>query len=471
MISIYLDWNVIVQLKNGSHPGLKAILDPNRFLIPYSTSHIGDILPSYANDLDRRTQINEDLEFITSLTRDYCLFNDSKQISLDVRNPKELFQERLDGKDWMKTFSLDTLIDIVNGDERTKGAGHLIEKLKRLPLDDNFIAAFDDPGSSVQMNALFPGLKDDPTIEGFFKWFAQMIEKLDETEQYKILRGSIQEGLSINRDQIFNTEDPFRLLKNAYEKFPGDHKSFFLDAGNYAPAWFDNISNEYMSLDLHGYQEDKVTTAKGRKQTFRNTTEDAFHAAFASTCNFYITNDQRSYEKTKRVYEQLKLNTLVFKPAEFIEHYNSYLSPRSLDGDLEIPFGVIENNQYFEEEQDGGYIRTYHLSHFVLDFFNKMFLLVNKSGKITTMVLSKFSTNRGLTYFFEIEKLSPKLYSLLGMDSENLGPITLDELMQKEWSGRNWKLTDKLSLRFVRLNGHYQLYYEFDTVAGVSQTL
>ena len=69
---------------------------------------------------------------------------------------------------------------------------------------------------------------------------------------------------------------------------------------------------------MHGYQEDNVNTSKGRKETFKNTTEDAFHCAFASTCNFYVINDKKSYKKTKQVYEKLQINTLVFKPEEFV---------------------------------------------------------------------------------------------------------------------------------------------------------
>ena len=33
-----------------------------------------------------------------------------------------------------------------------------------------------------------------------------------------------------------------------------------------APEWFNKITNEYLLLDMHGYQEDKVNIKKGRKE-------------------------------------------------------------------------------------------------------------------------------------------------------------------------------------------------------------
>jgi hypothetical protein len=48
MVKVYLDWNVVSQMKNGSHPKLKEIVFNNdKLFIPFSTSHIGDIFSSY----------------------------------------------------------------------------------------------------------------------------------------------------------------------------------------------------------------------------------------------------------------------------------------------------------------------------------------------------------------------------------------------------------------------------------------
>lgn len=215
---------------------------------------------------------------------------------------------------------------------------------------------------------------------------------------------------------------------------------------------------------MHGYQEDKVNTTKGRKETFRNTTEDAFHAGFASTCNFYILNDNRAYDKTKKVYEKISLNTLVFKPGEFLNHYKTFLLERAINLELRIPITYLSADAINEEKTEDGFIRTYHLPYFVFDFFNKMFVTIDNSGKATMILLSRFSpTSRNATYHFEIEKLSSKLYQVLGEDVEKLGHIKHDEFERGEWGGRKWDFGD-IAFRLLCPNGHFQLYYDLGEI-------
>jgi hypothetical protein len=72
----------------------------------------------------------------------------------------------------------------------------------------------------------------------------------------------------INRDRMFDSNDPFNAISKAYNKFGvelprnAEHR--------YAPEWFDNITNSYLALDMHGYQEDNINIEKGRKETFAN---------------------------------------------------------------------------------------------------------------------------------------------------------------------------------------------------------
>ncbi len=83
MIKVYLDWNVTAQMKGGYQNDLfKALSNKDKFFIPYFTSHIGDILSSYSEDIEQKKRIAKDLEFITSLTDNLCLSNNGKQVIL-----------------------------------------------------------------------------------------------------------------------------------------------------------------------------------------------------------------------------------------------------------------------------------------------------------------------------------------------------------------------------------------------------
>lgn len=464
MIFIYSDWNVLSQMKNGQHVRLKEILNqPNRIVSLYSTSHIGDIFSSYKDKPDQLKIIEEDLEFITSITDNCCLSNNGKEIRLSYDDPKRLFNQRVYEKDLFENFNLGKLAEMFESDPLTASMGKsLVKLIKSMPLGKAFKDALSNPESANQLNKMFPGLKDNPTMEGFFSSFGKMITNLNQTEDYKDLRGMVQSGLQINRDQLFDVKNPHKSINNAYEKLGVKDFSQFQQTDKHAPEWFNKISNDYLMLDMHGYQEDRVNTKKGRKETFSNTTEDSFHSAFGSTCNYYILNDNRSYKKTNKVYEKFGLESIIFKPQEFVNYYDTYLELRNYELDLHIPFEYLKLDSYREEKTDSNIIRTYHVPHFLFDFFNKMLVIADENEKIEMIVLSQIApTNKRITYYFEIEKLSPKLYQVLGEDVEGLGEIKQHELKQEEWQGRKWKF-DGISFRFIRIQGVYQLYYDYN---------
>ena len=69
MIKVYLEWNVMTQMKNSKQEELYGILkDRERFLVPFSTSHIGDILASFKDTPEQKKWIEKDLDFIRSRT-------------------------------------------------------------------------------------------------------------------------------------------------------------------------------------------------------------------------------------------------------------------------------------------------------------------------------------------------------------------------------------------------------------------
>ena len=464
MIFVYLDWNVMAQMKNNYYGQLKEYLSQKeRIVTLYSTSHIGDIFSSYKEEKEQLEIINEDLKFISSLTNNCCLANDGEEVRLSYDNPKKLFDQRVDERDLLENFSFDTIASAFEEDPLTEKLGKAFSKLiKAMPLDKAFRDALANPESADQLNKIFPGLKENPTMEGFFSSFGKMLTNLNQREDYRDLRKMIQAGLKIKRDKIFDIDNPHEDIKKAYEKLGVDDFSQFNQTDKYVPRWFNEVSNDYIMLDMHGYQEDRVNTRKGRKETFSNTTEDSFHAAFGSISNFYIINDKRAYKKTKKVYEKLNTNTLVFRPDEFLDYYNTYLISRPYDIDLRVPFKYLDLDSHSEEKVGSQIIRTYYVPFFLFDFFNKMLSVTSGKGKLKMIVLSQYMpTNKRLVYFFEIEKLSSKLYQVLGEDVDSLGKVKLAELEEANWKGRRWKF-DNIAFRFIRTQGHYQLYYDFE---------
>jgi hypothetical protein len=458
MIKVYLDWNVMAQIKDGNHQELKDILIDNKKLLkPYSTSHISDILSSFKDDEKQKELINQDLEFISKLTNNAFLFNDGKNIILDFALPTEYYQQRLDERDLYKDISIDGLFGRYENDELMGGLMKpYLNLLKQIPLDNIFKETFENPEASQQIETLFPGLKENPTMDGFFKAFGEMYRNLNEDDKYKDLRKIVQSGLGINRDKIFDSNNPYEILQDKYKQISNSNIQSSAN-DKHAPEWFNEITNEYIRLDMHGYQEDKVNVTKGRKETFKNTTEDAFHAAFASTCNFYVINDKKSYKKTKQVFEKLQINTLVLKPDEFVKYYDDYLDFEDPGLNINIPFALLQNGEYTEQQLEDAILRIYYFPFFLFGFFTKLMLLLPENEEPPILLLSRTKPTNGTTYIMEITRLANEISSLFGEDIQELGEVKEEEFAETNWVGRNWKLGN-LNLRLVSTNGHFQLY-------------
>tara|TARA_B110000908_G_C10216461_1_gene433056 strand:+ start:48 stop:1469 length:1422 start_codon:yes stop_codon:yes gene_type:complete len=460
MIKIYFDWNVLSQINNGKHSELKEIISDNdKLFIPFSTSHIGDIFSSFKDTEEQNNYIKSDLSFISEITKNKCLMNTGKEVVLDFYPPEELFQQRIDEKDLFKDISLEGLMNIFEQDELTKPIGKaLISLLKAIPLEESFKQAFENPESAKQMEQMFPGLSENPTMEGFFQSFNKMNLNLNESDSYKDLRKTVQSGTGINRDRIYNSKNPFKIIDDKYKKL-GVAPNQYIDNTKNAPEWFNEITNEYILLDMHGFQEDKVNIGKGRKETFKNTTEDAFHSAFASTCNFYVINDNKSFLKTKAIYKKLNINTIVLKPSEFVEYYKKYLQINNPLLNFRIPFEIIKSEEYYEEVMDDAVLRIYFVPFFFFGFFNKIMVLLPNDNSSSIILLSQNGPTNHRVYSMEIQRLYKELNSILGDDIENLGEIKEVEFKQDEWIGRKWKLED-FTFRLTRPNGHFQLYFD-----------
>ena len=326
MIKVYLDWNVMAQMKDGHHQELKDILsDDKKFFKPYSTSHVSDILSGFKKgDEQQNERIDRDLGFISEFTNNYFLSNNGKEIMLDFAHPKIYYNQRVNEIEVFGNLSFDNLF---NSFDTTEQLGALLksysELIKQTPLNDALKNAFDNPDSARQMDDLLPGLRNNLTMGGFLDTFGKLFNSLNNGDKYKDLRHMVQNGLGINRDKIYNSNNPYEIVEDSLKKLNINMSVINeKNVGNdkYGPKWFNEIINEYIQLDMYGYQEDKVNVNvdKGRKETFRNTTEDAFHAAFATTCNFYVVNDDKGYKKSKKVYEKSNINTYAVKPVEFV---------------------------------------------------------------------------------------------------------------------------------------------------------
>ena len=97
----------------------------------------------------------------------------------------------------------------------------IVNSLKNLiasiPLKDAFKEAFENPESAAVLDKMFPGLKEDKTMNGFFKSFGKMFHNLNEKEDYKDLRNIVQQ-VGVNSGHFNENKNPFEVIDNAYKK-------------------------------------------------------------------------------------------------------------------------------------------------------------------------------------------------------------------------------------------------------------
>ena len=321
MIRLYLDWNILNQMKNGYFSDLYNILKfDNRFIIFYSTAHIDDIFASYSEKKEQQVVINADLQFISDFSKNNCILKTKESaVYFDIISPHKLFENRIESEEIIKNFSIDNLAKSFDNTEFKELAEQAINLLKYIPININLTNALNDSQTSKYLNILFPNLNENPNFGDLINSFMEMVKKMNNDTAYDDLRKIFQNGLNINRDKIFDSKNPFDdLVKLLYpisnNGIDGLQEKINEIRNINVLNWFDTFANTYINLDIAGFQEDKIGKNKNKKQTFKNTMQDAFHSAFASACDIYILNDKRGYRKSIETYKHFNINTKVFKP-------------------------------------------------------------------------------------------------------------------------------------------------------------
>jgi hypothetical protein len=470
MIRLYLDWNVLNQMKNGAHPSLRSILNSeHRFIKFYSTAHIGDIFSSFSEDKNQLAIIDTDLQFITDITDNNCIYNGKdNQTFVSIMSPQRLLEDRVESEELIKNLGLNTLIENFNEIGIEDIGKDLIKQLNDFPLNLDF--STESTESMENIRQIFPGLNEKPNFGDFFQSLIKLSVNLNKTTSYGDLRKSFQKGLKINRDKIYNSKDPVKYIEKQLLPINENGVKGLTHMinelkNNKSTTWFETVTNTFLFLDMAGFQEDQVQIKKGKKQTFKNTTEDAFHAAFASVCDIYILNDNRGYKKTIEVYNHLNINTKVFKPDDFVSYYNQCL--------------IIDNGTYFlnlinahineiepfvfPREENNGVLLLYPSSFYFFNYFNCIYAFNSTNVDECVLLLSKDKpTNGKFILEQEVDSLVSDLMRYFGEDNNLKGTFRHEEFENFiNWQGRSWTL-ENYSLRLIQLNGFLQLYIDIN---------
>ena len=79
----------------------------------------------------------------------------------------------------------------------------------------------------------------------------------------------------------------------------------------------------FMNLDVLGFKKDKISGSHG----YMSIATDATHCFYASQCDIFVTNDDRTAKKAAAVYKFLHLRTAVKTMPAFLEWIKDGASP------------------------------------------------------------------------------------------------------------------------------------------------
>jgi len=445
MIRLYFDWNAMVGLKSNRPAGLEDLLLKNkkRFHVIYSPAHLGDIYKSYTESQGVTSVIESDLAYIKKITDELFTYYEQPTVKFEYRNPTDVFNDRIIteriGADFLKKEGLNSLL------------------VAQMPSDS------DGSSSPTAEELKIKGV--DMTLDIF--------KKINNSDIYKDMRKKVQQGLNINRDQVYDHPEPLGKLDNYFSKLPIDENTFIEYAQRLTAIftkdhndWFNPIMTAYVLLDMLGYKEDKINAQKG--QTFANLTADSQHAAYGSQCDFYITNDDRNLSKTNVVYKALGVNTEVVTPEKLHHILSQYLQAERTGIFLENVFKSVNDFKQGWVEEGKANPKYVLLKTFFFDYFNKAICFYDEKPEKGTpkwmIILTKQRpTNDRFLFYDDINILIEKMVARFGPAYENKLALTPEEIAEISeglyWSGRAWMQGTVLT-HFKFINGYFQLYLE-----------
>jgi len=126
MIRIYLDWNVISNLKKSEFKELNDFIieHKEKFLFPYSPAHFKDLMKSYKFD---NILFNTDLEKLNFLSEKHLMRWNKDHVEPLSATPQEYFEYEKQQKEinFVNVFDFEEMVSILNESGKELGLGDI----------------------------------------------------------------------------------------------------------------------------------------------------------------------------------------------------------------------------------------------------------------------------------------------------------------------------------------------------------
>ncbi len=409
-----------------------------KVIMCYSDAHLDDLSASQQPYIDR------DLEIMTRYVKDNFFSHDQikKRTSCFLVEPIEAFHS----KDYAKAkeyeanplLVLDNLLKdafIDDGDE--SGLGELfrttVNSLFDLPIADYKSLTekipLDDEAQKMLSN-LIPK-KDILTIRDIAQQafpYGSLIG--NDKKEFSVLRNFTTKYLT--EDISFESWGLDFDSKMANSSLGKDFISFVESSMSDSQKgdFYYKFNYAYTLLEIFGVDREQ------KKFTYKNLYNDACHAYYASYSDFLITNDKGLQAKAYILYSIFGIKTKVITMDDFKKMKSLLLSKEedyetftnTLVFDLESALQISE----WKSLEKNSMIRTYLPQHHYFNYFNRLNVVNEEGRKQYVTLYCKRHEHANLYMYAEIELLTKKLMTLLGMDDDNKGAFLVEERDEKK---------------------------------------
>ncbi len=423
MIRVYFDWNVISNYKKEEFENFREFIIENKsvFQFPFTPAHFNDLMKSYSPDNDL---FHQDLENLEYLADNHFFRWNNKKLEILLGSPKDYFDSEKDNQDYLSQLDLDKIYDDLDEGCEDIGMGKMGSLLKSMFQAMPTGIEIKDENKEM-LKKMFPNLNNNSSMWDLMKDIMPFSQKiLQDRDYFKEFRKDIENhGFKLEENAgNWDVNDVIRNIDSFLQKHNPD-----LTFMEYVNVSFKNrkepandyeiYTTAYLLLDMIGYKSDSLPKPTNNMQ---NITTDAEHSFYSAYCDYFVVMDKKLTVKTKVLFSEFNVSTIVVTPEEFIEdvkhkihNYTSETPFLQEAIDFINPENLVESYKKDEETKIDTY--AFKLPVFYFDFFNYVIYQRYTEQNAFTLTFRKvFKNFSRFVYITEIEQLIDTVCGFFG---------------------------------------------------------
>ena len=424
MIRIYLDWNVVSNFKRSEFSEIREFIAEHKdyLLFPFTPAHFNDLMKSYHPD---NSLFYLDLENLEYLSENHLLQWGKDNIEIFFATPKEYFEREKNNEDIFSAMDFEKIINDLDSFELGGKMGTLMKSI--LKLQPTGIQITDE--NREMLSKMFPNITNNSSMWDLMMETIPFTKKLlQDKGYYKDLRKTINNS-GLKLDENSGNWDVENVVKNINDIL--QEKKVNLTFREYIDMSFKDkkepvnkyeyYTAAYLMLDMIGYKSDKLPKPTDNMQNIQTDGEHSFYAAF---CDYFVVMDKKLKTKTKVLFNEFNIPTVVLSPEEFINIVKPKIhTPNTNTYFLIEASSIIKNgNMIREYDIDENAIEScvVKLPVFYFNFFNYVIWeYYPKENGVMITFKKVFENYSNFVFYTEIERLIDRVCLFFGNDNDD----------------------------------------------------